>query len=363
MPAWIGKWKGGRFYLDEEGRRVFVIEAMRGGQRYTVKLDTHDEELAVGELVRFNQDPGAFTTGPVVRASTILEPVLITKERLALYLESIHATVKDHRAARFSQLTDWAEHKLDLRTADRKTLRTALAKFDGGHRGRVEALNAFARFLVKEGDLPSWNPLVNHRAAAETRAEREAYALEQLAETYKRLDPGPIRDVFHLRVATGMHHTELEQLAGAKLTAGPLPDRGAWVRELPPLPPEKKGQKAKPHQIAGVLQVVHRKKSKVDRRHRVSVDRATLDAALRLREGVPGRITVWKALEPLVPSNLRHTFITLSGEVGELVTYKAPGVDRARIQQIVGHRTGSTMTSDRYDKLQVPPMIKLPLPW
>ena len=354
MPAWAGKWKGGRYYLDaESGKRVFFIE--RRGR--SVRLTTHDEDLAVGELARFLADPVAFTRPAAPRVPVELEPVLITKERLALYLESIHTTVKDHRAARYSQLTGWADLGLDLRTVDRKALRAALVTFDGGHRGRTEALNAFARFLVKEGELATWNPLVNHREPAETRAEREAYALEQLAEVYERLEAGPIRDVFHLRAATGMHHTELEQLAGARQTAGPLPDRGAWIRELP----VKKGEK--PHAIAGVLQVTHRKKSKVDRRHRVSVDRATLDAAIRLTAGVPGRIAVWKALEPLIPSNLRHTFVTLAGEVGELVTYKAPGVDRARIQQIVGHRAGSAMTSDRYDKLQVPPMIRLPLPW
>lgn len=63
------------------------------------------------------------------------------------------------------------------------------------------------------------------------------------------------------------------------------------------------------------MQVVHRKKSKKERRHRVSVDRPTLEAVLRLREHVPDRVTVWEALAPIVPSNLRHTFVTLAGEI------------------------------------------------
>ncbi len=72
-------------------------------------------------------------------------------------------------------------------------------------------------------------------------------------------------------------------------------------------------------------------------------------------------MAVWEALKPLVPSNLRHTFVTLSGEVGELISYVGGGVDRSKIAQAVGHRAGSTMTADKYDRLQVPAMIVLPL--
>jgi len=342
VPAWAGRWKGGRYYLDADGRPVYFIE--RRGR--TVRLSTHDLDLAVGDLSRFLSDPVEFTRPAPAVADT--SPVLITAELVTLYLESIADTVKDHRKARASYLHAWAELGLDLRTVDRRALRAALASFGGGHRGRVEALNAFARFLVGEGELATWNPLVNTRAPAETRAPREAYALEDLAECYARLEPGPVRDVFHLRAATGMHHTELAQLARARVQAGPLGDRGVAIRTLP------KGQ-----EIAGVLQVMHKSR----RRHRQSVDAFTLAAALRLVQGVPDRITVWEALKPLVPSNLRHTFTTLSGEVGRLVTFTAGGVGRATIAQVIGHRAGSTMTADRYDKLQVPPMIVLPLPW
>lgn len=342
MPAWAGKWKGGRYYLDDQGRRVFFIERLKR----SVKLATHDEALAVGQLAAFLDDPVAFTRPALERAETA--PVLITEQRRNLYLESIHDTVRDHRRARASYLDAWAELGIDLRTVDRKALRAALASFDGGHRGRTEAINAFARFLVREGDLTAWNPLINTRAPAETRAEREAYALEQLAECFKRLDPGPVRDLFHVRAATGLHHTEIEQLEGAPLFSGPLPDRGVGIRTLP-----DEGK------IAGVLQVMHKSRN----RHRQSVDAPTLRACLRLVAHVPDRITVWEKLDPLVPSNLRHTFVTLAGEVGKLITYKSKGVNRGAIAQVVGHRAGSTMTADRYDKLQVPPMITLPLPW
>lgn len=343
MANWAGKWKGGRFYLDGEGRRVFCIE--RRGR--VVKLQTHDEELACGELARFLVDPIAFTKPAATPART--EPVFISKERVKLYLESIHDTVSDHRAARLSQLDAWAELALDLRVVEQRQLRVALGTFKGGHRGRAEALNAFARFLVKIGDLDTWRPLLNHRAPASTRAEREAYSLEQLAEGFARITNERVRDVFRLKAATGLHHTEIEQLEDAKIVDGPLPEKGPAIRRL-----------NVKHKIAGVLQVVHKTKP----RHRQSVDAPALAAALRLRDsGVPDRVTMWEALAPLVPSNLRHTFVTLAGEVGEVFTYTGAGVDRSRIAAAIGHRAGSTMTADRYDKTQVPPLVWIPLPF
>lgn len=344
MPDWAGRWKGGRFYKDPEGRRVFFIERRVRGQQRSIRLGTHDPKLALGELARFEADPIAFTRPAEQPKDTA--PVTITADRVALYIESIHGTVEDHRKARRSYLHAWAELGLDLRTVTRQALRAALAGFEGGHRGRTEAINAFARFLVREGDLSTWNPLVNTREPEATRAERCAYTLEELAECYQRLPEGPVRDVFRLRAATGMHQTEIDQLEGARVQTGPLRDTGAAIRTL-----------GTEHEIAGVLQVMHKSR----RRHRQPVDAPTLAAALRLREGVPSRISVWEALKPLVPSNLRHTFVTLAGECGSLVTWIEGGVDRGRIAQAVGHRAGSTMTADRYDRLQVPAMIRIPL--
>ena len=349
MPQWAGRWLGGRFYVDTDGQKVFFIERRADGVQRSVRLRTHDEREAGAELALFMRDPGAYCAPKVPTHAGPLEPVLITTDRINLYLESIHGTVKDHREARFSYLLGWQLHDLDLRTVDRRALRAALTRFDGGHRGRVETINAFARFLVREGDLTAWNPLINTREADTTlRAPREAYSVKQLTDSYARLPAGSVRDLFIVRAMTGLHHTEIAQLVRCGETTEALPDGGAWVRRLD-------GR----HEIKGVLQVMHKSRH----RHRQSVDGQTLEAALRLRAHVPDRVTVWEALAPLVPSNLRHTFITLSGEVGKLVTYKAAGVDRARIAQTVGHRAGSTMTADRYDKLQVPAMIKLPIAW
>lgn len=170
----------------------------------------------------------------------------------------------------------------------------------------------------------------------------------RLQAAWRALDPGPVRDVLEVRARTGLHHTELEQVAGAPEFRGPLPDRGPGVRIL--------GGR---HTIAGVLQVVHKSR----RIHRQALDARTLAAVLRLRERVPDRITVWETLRGvgIVPSNLRHTFVTLAGEVGRLMTWTSAGVERGRVAQVVGHRAGSTMTADRYERIQVPPLIVLPL--
>lgn len=340
MPAWAGKWKGGRYYLDEFGRRVFFIE--RRGR--SVRLATHDEDLAVGELARYLADPVAFVRP--APAPLDVDPVAITAERATLYLESIRDTVKDHRKARASYLAAWSRLGLDLRVVDKRALRLALATFKGGHRGRVEALNAFANFLVREGDLPSWSTFENPTKPKATRAPRMAYSLDELRDTFRRLSAGPVRDLYHLRVATGMHHTEIAQLEGCRVQTGPLSDQGAAIRTLP-----------EGHEIRGVIQVKH----KNGKRHRVSVGADVLEAAKRLRDGVPDRITAWEAFRPIVPSNLRHTFATLAAECGEVVPYKTAGVDRSRVAQAMGHRAGSTMLPDRYDRQQVPAMIRIPL--
>lgn len=350
MPKWAGKWKGGRFYLDGDRKPVFFIERRVAGKVRPIKLKTQDPDLALGELATFARDPVAYVRQLDAPPPVDLDPVLITKERIRLHLAAIHDRTADYRAARAKYLNDWAEQGVDLRSPDRKALRRALASFDGGHKGRTEHLNAFANWLVREGELTSWTPLVNTRPTVPTRADRRAYSLEELRETYERLvktNGAPVQDCFRVRAATGLHHTEVERLQGCEVYTGPLPDKGDAIRVLP--------EESK--EIRGVLQVMHKSRH----RHRQSVDGPTLEAALRLREHVPDRMTMWYAMDPLVPSNLRHTFVTLAGEVGELVRYQQVGLDRARIAQAVGHRAGSTMTADRYDKLQVPPMVRLPL--
>lgn len=373
MPNWVGSWKGGRFYLDDAGRKVFVIErraarltGVAGSpKRYTIKLRTHDEDLAVGELARFLADPVAYersraTVAPVVGPDH--EGVFITADRVRLYMEHIADTVEDHRRARRAYLLAWAQLGIDLRTVDRGALRTALASFEGGHHGRTEALNAFCRFLVSEGHLPSWSPLVCKIKAEETRAAREAYSVEALQEAYAALASQRMRDVFRLRVQCGMHFTEIKQVAGCSIVTGPLPDAGAAIRTLPKVDaPSATGKATRsalpPVTIAGVLQVMHKSR----KRHRVSVDGASLAAALRLRESVPSRISVWKAFGDLTPSNLRHTFATLSLEVGQIVTPTTGGIDPVAVQRALGHAVGSAMLKDRYSKVQTPPMVWLDL--
>lgn len=56
---WVGKWKGGRTY--RVGDRVcFLLEKMRKGRRYTLKLQVQTEAEALNELARFDLDPAGF---------------------------------------------------------------------------------------------------------------------------------------------------------------------------------------------------------------------------------------------------------------------------------------------------------------
>lgn len=363
MPAsWAGTWLGGRYYLNAQGQKVFRIE--RRGR--SVKLKTHDQKLAEGLLAVFLQDPEAFCRPPPPPVET--EAVYFTQERLTLYMDSIHETVIDHRRSRRSDLFAWAEYRdegnrpLDLRTADKRTLRVALSSFapdgkdkrrTGGFRRRAEALNAFANFLVSEGDLRNWSALAitPKQKPKETRAPREAYEPPFILKVWKAITDQTIRDVIRLRTVTGMHDTEIQQLEGCKLYTGPLPDRGVGIRTK---------LDAKHEVIEGVIQI----RQKTKPRHRYSVDGEALKAALRLREGIPSRYDTYNALAELgmIPSNLRHTFTTLRGR-GKIIHYEEGGVSLDEVAEILGHRIGSAMTGSRYDKLQIPPMMKLPISW
>lgn len=259
---WVGgaggkpeNWGGGRYYLDGDGNPVFLIEAMRGGKRYSIKLRTHDKKRALAEFARFNEDPEAYVRPPVKPVSASTDPVFITEalvsEYLA-YLERVKNAVKDYRAAKASYLADWADLGVDLRTMDKAALRVALASFDGGHKGRLEALNTFANWLVKDKEgkvLASWPKfdLPAEFAPKATRAERAAYTVEELQAAYANLQTQPLRDLFRLRIMTGMHSTEIDQLEECKVSPRPLPEKGVAIRTLD-------GK----HEIAGVLQVMHK---------------------------------------------------------------------------------------------------------
>jgi hypothetical protein len=365
------RWKGGRYYFDELKRKVFFIEKMVRKERYVIRLATHDEDFAVGELARFMADPVGYKRALDDAAKPEPAPaavptgtVFITADRLKRYMESISHTVTDHQNARSTYLANWSALGLDLSKVDRDTLRAKLDSFSdpgkdkrrtGGLRGRAEALNAFARFLVKEGDLKAWPHWIDVNKVKpnpkSARADRVAYSVEELIAAYRQIPAEGIRAFLVVRVMTGMHGTEIEQLAGCKLTKGPLPDTGAGIRDL-----------GDQHEVRGVLQTWHKSR----RRHRISVDEATLAAALHLhKHGVPNRVTVWEVLGELgiTASNCRHTFDTLAGEIGQRITYKAAGVDRSFVAQVMGHRAGSTQGPDRYEKAHVPPMLKLPIAW
>jgi integrase len=350
MPTWAGKWEGGRYYLDDVGRPIYFIEKMRGGVDYSLKLPTYEENEAGGMLALFYRDPARFAKSLQPIKEERPSEVFITVDRLNLYMQSIRKCSDDHRNARRSYLLSWSEKQINFALEPnelKKVIRGKLAEFDGGHKGRVEALNAFANWLVEEGDLPHWKRFVNPFDPKQTRAPRVIYSLEDLRKTYERLGEGLIRDVFYLRAATGMHQTEIDQLEKIPIVTSLLPDKGTGLRIL----------EDEKHQIRAVVQVLHKSRH----RHRVSLDAHGLECAQRLRKGVPNRVTMWGALDPIIPSNLRHTFVTQLGEVGRLVTWKDGGLPRAIVAQLVGHREGSTMTADRYENLQVPPMGWIPI--
>ena len=64
-----GRWQGGRTYLTDDGRTVFVVEKMRHGRRYTTPLDVGSEREALAEFALFVRDPERYVTTRGRRAS------------------------------------------------------------------------------------------------------------------------------------------------------------------------------------------------------------------------------------------------------------------------------------------------------
>jgi hypothetical protein len=198
MPAWAGKWKGGRYYLDDGGRRVFVLESNRVGIPRSLQLRTHDEDLANSQLVHFRRDPAGFLrTLEPAPAPEIPGAIHITKDRINLYLASIADRARDYYTAKSRDLHAWSAWRdsegrpIDLRTVTKQTLRVALGSFrgdpkdkrrTGGFKRRAESLNCFANFLVKEGELQIWSALtiLPAQRPKETRAERVASTPEEI---------------------------------------------------------------------------------------------------------------------------------------------------------------------------------------
>lgn len=342
--------------MYRDGKRtVFVLEKMRNGRRYTIKLEARNEEEADRELAAFERDPVRFRVVlPATAGALAVETATI---QAVLDWQKSEAQSKDHRYATRLYLKAWA-HALqgrDLNTIGVVECERLLDGWRTARKLRIVALKTFCTYHVKRGLLAN-NPAarleVPAALAAKHKGESRDYTKAEVERAYAATDTQVQRDTIRLALFSGLHITEIERFAGGV---------GRLVKV------EGQGE------IGGVLWVLQ----KSQEMHPNSIDAATFAAAerVRARGRIPGKSKRWEfavrvaqklsreleqEIEPVQYGSLRHSFITWSrSQGGRMVKPKDYGVSLEEIREVVGHR--STRTTRGYDGTEIPPMIAVPL--
>ncbi len=373
--AWEGTWDGGRTYRNNRttGQLVYVIERRHRGQRYSIPLDAGNENEARAQLALFHQDPVAFHAKRQTETGGVPDALRIDEGTTQEVLDALKAAGKSelYRKDVGRYLVAWgnALGGRPLFSVRKAELEALLAKWPSRNH-RIAALKSFCTYFVEAERLESSkNPAallkIEKRAAAKLKREK-FYSIATVEQHYAALDTQAARDLVVLRAKAGMHGTEIERVASGACRVTEVDGKGTVIR--------------------GVLTFIH----KTTREHSVALDAQMLAAARRLvaEKYAPGKGTTLKAfqraartltekareaakkrgddakkgekVDPLRPGDLRHSFISWASTSGTKVTVTGGGVDLREVQQIVGHRSGSTVTKDHY-LAGIPPLISIPI--
>lgn len=397
---WVGTWKGGRVREGARGR-VYWIERMRDGVRYQVRLaGVRSDREAEDEFDRWAADPSSYVPPAVQEELDALDEAESEVERIEIEAESVRLVMTDKMLDAFGEaqsngygtrapasphhasicrsfLAAWASHPAiegrDIRTVTLLQWREALATgvsavpVAGGPadmrpwaslKMRIIALRSYTAWLRWSGQLSRTEDTTldlsvpqGRRPSPRERASR-AYSVDELQRTYAAIDSQAVRDLFWLRVHTGLHESEIKRASMGECVIDEVPNGG---------------------RIAAVIEVRH----KSSRNHRQSVDAPTLARVARLmgrtRDGkfewighhtlTRHRIAAAEAsgCRQIYMGHLRHTRTTLLERVGEEVTPPGDtrGVPLDRVARSHGHSTATAAAY--YSGVNVPPMLCVPV--
>jgi integrase len=386
MPQWIGKWIGGRVKLDRHGRTVWVIERKIGSEKITVTLrNMPSEDHAKNEFFEFEKNPVEYLKAYRQKKQATVEEIaradsmVLTPELIAEVVKHVKASGSSEDYANYTveaYLSEWAAELkgVDLRDLPTTRLKAILKGWDTAEHKRVVALKVLSSYLREEKGLRrSEDPTLDIKVPpvpGGRPADQRAYSPAHVEAFYAALtnwkyangyfgdkhpdgvelatvDLQAVRDVFLLRVKTGMHGEEISRLAAGDGVVRVLEDYG---------------------EIAGTLFFEHKRKEDFI----VSVDKQTLAAAQRLKAAgeVPNRVKMSREmrrvsklnpkLKPIQVSNLRHTFATWCGYLARLVKPKDAGIPLEVIAQLMNHASVKT-TKKHYLGIYVPPMAAFPV--
>jgi integrase len=369
------RWVGGETRVDRLGNKVWVIKAMRGGQRYSITLDVSNEDDAETELKIFDRDPVGYQeahdrarapTKPTKSGPVINGGLLAMYEKDALDKGNQHQITPRSCKANLRYLKKWmvALKGADLSKATLLDYKEALSRIKAPRRQCIAALRAYTHWLRREGRLSSSSDASRDLEVPQggsKRSKRETgYTIEHVEKVYAAIksrkhnrplaeseftDAQSVRDVLCLRALCGMHHSEIERLAKG---------HGSSLKDV-------KGH----DEIAGVAVFIHKKGLP----HPQALPAKALAAAKRLqaRGSAPAdsyiRLLMDQAadaagVERILPSELRHSFVTWGLSVGRAVHPKEGGVSLDLVRRVVGHT--SYKTTEIYNGA-IPPLVALPI--
>jgi site-specific recombinase XerC len=329
---------------------VYVLERMRKGQRYTIKLTARDDEEAERELAAFDRDPVGYqrpTAAPVggltMNEKTIQEVIDAMKAR---------DLTPEHRYGTRLYLLEWSNalRGAAVESLTLERLERLLADFGTARRSRIVALKSFCGYHFRRGNLKT-NPAARLQApkviAAKNFAPRH-YERHEIERAYAETKTQIHRDMIRLGIAGGLHVVEIGRFARGIGRLVKVDGQG---------------------EIAGVLWVLH----KSGEQHPVALNAAGVAAAerVRARGSIVTRPRQLKMIHrvaqrlrdrgeenvrPVLYGALRHSFVTLARSAGgRVVRPKLYGVSLEEIREVVGHT--STKTTRIYDGTEIPPMI------
>lgn len=352
MPAWIGKWEGGRVYLDRQKRNVHVIERMVDGRRFTVRLPPNVKDPGA-ELALFLRDPEGYRRRVAETGLLPEEAVIMTQaevERFEAYLRHEKHRAEAYVSAVAGYLTDWANafKGRDLRKVTVDDLCLYLDELKTARNYRIASLKTFCTYLVRRQRL---KPHENASAMLETvkppprrLLAQQGYTIKEVEAVYQVLPSQRVRDYYLLSAKYGLHGTEIGRIARGEVEIIPVGQKG----------------------IAAVLRFIH----KSQRDHRLSIDTQALAAVRRLLSlgAAPVKRVVCDAANKAARGGqrvvhhgrLRHSFVTWARRFGKTVTVDSGGLALSEIAAVAGHRS-LLMAKDHYDNTEVPPMIVLPI--
>lgn len=218
------RWEGGYIHVQKDGKRLFIIEKERGGDRFHISTRCHTPSAAYEHWKRFQADPWGYQ----LEMKEGREPddgLFLTKQIVLEYrkwmLHRDQPASRKHANEMAHRLSEWviALDGKDLRKLQLGDLKGALNRWEGGRQHRIIAIKGFftwlrtekyddkGRAVLARRDDPTLD-LEVPQAIPEKHVRRKAVEFERVRAALPYLKPA-YQDLLMFASATGWHMTEI----------------------------------------------------------------------------------------------------------------------------------------------------------